>query len=266
MNRLLLETATDVCSVAVAQHETVVAQRTAREVHQHASHLTVFIGEALAEAGIKAEELSEVILSDGPGSYTSLRVGAATAKGLCLALPHLELITVPTLFSLAMAAPVAGPVLAVINSRRGEVYGQLFAAEVVESWRTATFPGAGGPVSPDDSPGLRRGPQNIRLTQDGWWEELVDAAGTEAFAVCGPGQERLREYLPDTVHGPAFVEPTHCAAPYLLAPAVHRPLLDQLAEDVSLATRTARKVDVAAYEPYYLNPPFVTKSTKKPLL
>ncbi|MEM9259498.1 MAG: tRNA (adenosine(37)-N6)-threonylcarbamoyltransferase complex dimerization subunit type 1 TsaB, partial [Bacteroidota bacterium] len=104
MVQLLLETATDVCSVALARDGQILAERTATEAHQHASHLTLFIDEVMQKAGTKLTELNEVVLSDGPGSYTSLRVGAATAKGLCLALPGLSLRVVPTLAALMLAA------------------------------------------------------------------------------------------------------------------------------------------------------------------
>lgn len=265
MNRLLLETATDVCSVAVARGDEVVAQRTAEEVHQHASHLTVFIGEVLASAGIAAAELSEIVLSDGPGSYTSLRVGAATAKGLCVALPHLKLTAVPTLHSLAMASPTAGPVLAVINSRRGEVFGQIFLRNSTDAGpRTENQVREKNPSS-GLVPPLLRGPQNIRLTKNDWWGEVIRAAGTDELLVCGPGQDRLRDHLPAGVEGVRFGDPVSCAASFLLAPALRRPTENTSANPDGILP-AARLVDVAAYEPHYLNPPFVTKSTKKPLL
>jgi tRNA threonylcarbamoyladenosine biosynthesis protein TsaB len=260
MNRLLLETATDVCSVAVAQDGNIIAQRAAKEVHQHASHLTVFIGEALAEAGVAAQDLSEIVLSDGPGSYTSLRVGAATAKGLCLALPHLRLVTVPTLLSLAVAAENSATVLAVINSRRGEVFGQVFPPVITGGQEGVRIP------SRHESIALLRGPQNIRLTQEGWWDDLLRATETREFVICGPGQDRLRDYLPEDAAGVRFGSPSHCAAPLLLAPALRRPIDHDAAERESWSTSVPKVVDVAAYEPFYLNPPFVTKSTKKPLL
>ncbi|SER45381.1 tRNA (adenosine(37)-N6)-threonylcarbamoyltransferase complex dimerization subunit type 1 TsaB [Neolewinella agarilytica] len=241
MTQLLLETATDVCSVAVARDGVILAEHTAKEVYQHASHLTVFIRDVMASAGVEMVELDEVVLSDGPGSFTSLRVGAATAKGLCMALPGLKLRVVPTLLSLAVMLRNAKPTLTVINSRRGEVYGQLFGArtQVQGENKKAGWEEA-----------LWSSPQNIRLTEDEWFEKLNEAAGGIGFNLSGPGQQRVQDHLPEGV----ILQGTglkHCSARLLLAPAS--------------APEGSRLVDVATYEPFYLNPPFVTVSKKKPL-
>ncbi|MEL7161782.1 MAG: tRNA (adenosine(37)-N6)-threonylcarbamoyltransferase complex dimerization subunit type 1 TsaB [Bacteroidota bacterium] len=242
MTQLLLETATEVCSVAVARDGVILAERTATEVHRHASHLTLFIREALEKAAVRMDELEEIVLSDGPGSYTSLRVGAATAKGLCVALPGLRLRVVPTLAALALAARSKDPVLATINSRRGEVYGQLFFGE--ETYSANEKPGLEN-IHP-----LRLEPQNIRLTEPDWWERIATAAGRGYITVVGSGQQRVWDAGGDaSLTG--FAGPERCSSVHLLAPAA--------------APQWSRVVDVASYEPFYLNPPFVTKSTKKPL-
>lgn len=278
MTQLLLETATDVCSVAVARDGALLAERTATEGYRHASHLTVFIREALEAAGLTLAEVDEVVLSDGPGSYTSLRVGAATAKGLCVALPELRLRAVPTLLSLAGASEGDGIVLAVINSRRGEVYGQVFrksysenAAGVlivddrVSAFKAATPRGEGGDTEEGEEVWWwmekLTEPMNLRFADAGWFDEVVRLAGGKPITVVGPGQERLLSALTsqgmETEVGGAA--PYHCSASHLLAPAT---------APLSLLTgeNAARNIaEVAAYEPFYLNPPFVTKSTKKPL-
>ena len=239
MIRLLLETATDVCSVAVARGENILAEYTASEAHQHSSHLTLFIQQVMADAGVKMTDLDEVVLSDGPGSYTSLRVGAATAKGLCMALPRLKLRVVPTLQSLATAAGEAEDrVLATINSRKGEVYGQFFGAgpQVQSKSKEAGFEG------------LWAGPQNIRLTEEAWLERLLELTGGLGFNLCGPGAQRVLDHLPEDTYLRAH-GPEQCSANLLLAPAC--------------SPEYSRLVDVATYEPFYLNPPFVTKSKKK---
>ena len=227
---LLLETATDICSVALAHEGRIVAERTAGEVHQHARYLTLFIQQVLERANATVADLSEIVLSDGPGSYTSLRVGAATAKGLCLARPTLTFSVVPTLTALAHAArPPAGEerILAVLNSRRGEVYGQLFAATDQRSPLTEV--------------------SNVRLTDPRWRGTLLDGVGRGRVFVCGPGTERLRQALPPEDNAFTFGTPLTCAAAQLLFPPRRYP-------------------ELASYEPFYLNPPFVTQSRKKPLL
>jgi len=245
MIRLLLETATDICSVAVARDKEILAEHTSSEAHQHSSHLTLFIDQVMKEAGLKMTEIDEIVLSDGPGSYTSLRVGAATAKGLCLALPGLTLRVVPTLTALAFAAPEGPqPVLATINSRKGEVFGQLFlgAGPQVQG---EVFGKQGIPANLHP---LVLGPSNIRLKEEGWLESIITAAGTQDIVIVGSGQKRVLEHLPVGVQLKTTAPP-HCSAILLLAPAA--------------APQTSRLVDVAAYEPCYLNPPFVTKSKKK---
>lgn len=254
MIRLLLETATDVCSVAVARGEELVAERTAPEVHQHASHLTLFIRDVMDAAGIRMTELEEIVLSDGPGSYTSLRVGAATAKGLCVALPGLKLRVVPTLLSLALASGATGIVLATINSRRGEVFGQLFTLGPRPTGSVEPRP----PVQSQDKEAgedsLWTAPQNIRLTEEGFADRLQAEAGTTEFTVTGPGQARFLEHF--TVSGQIRAAgPERCSARHLLAPV--------LFPAPASAPASSRAVDVAGYEPFYLNPPFVTKSKKK---
>ncbi|MEM9528041.1 MAG: tRNA (adenosine(37)-N6)-threonylcarbamoyltransferase complex dimerization subunit type 1 TsaB, partial [Bacteroidota bacterium] len=218
MVRLLLETATDVCSVALARDGKILAEQTATEPHLHASHLTLFIQEVMQQADTKLTELSEVVLSDGPGSYTSLRVGAATAKGLCLALPGLSLRVVPTLAALMLAAkPHSEATLAVINSRRGEVYGQFFMPEGARPQVQSEVFGKQGLGHLDP---LFLGPQNIRLTEPDWLDRLTAAAQTAYFRVCGPGQQRVWDHLPNNdgeVLG--FAGPEHCSAIHLLAPA-----------------------------------------------
>jgi tRNA threonylcarbamoyladenosine biosynthesis protein TsaB len=243
--RLLLETATDVCSVAVARGDELLAEHTAAEVHQHSSHLTLFVQRVMRAAGLKMTDLDEVVLSDGPGSYTSLRVGAATAKGFCLALPGLKLRVVPTLVALALGAgETVRPVLATINSRKGEVFGQLFLG-AGSRVRGEVFGKQG--IPPGLHP-LALGPTNIRLTEEGWFDALVSAAGTRDIVVCGGGQGRVTGHLPEGIVLETTAPP-HCSADLLLAPAA--------------TPGKSRLVDVAEYEPFYLNAPFVTRSKKK---
>lgn len=238
MIRLLLETATEVCSVAVARDSVLLAEHTALDAHQHSSHLTLFIQQVVEEAGVTLANVDEIILSDGPGSYTSLRVGAATAKGLCMALPGLKLRVVPTLRTLATLSRDGKPTLATINSRRGQVYGQFFGP------RPQVEREIGQAVEED----IWCSPQNIILTEADWFERLKKAAGRETFHVSGPGQQRVLEHLPEGIQLRSL-QPEHCSAIHLLAPAA--------------APEMSRLVDIASYEPFYLNPPFVTKSKKK---
>jgi tRNA threonylcarbamoyladenosine biosynthesis protein TsaB len=123
---LCIETATEICSVAVVTQNRIVALVENNEGNKHASMLTSLIEEALQKAGITLNQLDAIAVSKGPGSYTGLRVGVSTAKGLCYALEK-PLIGISTLQSLAavgmkkMDTPT-GLLLPMLNARRMEVY------------------------------------------------------------------------------------------------------------------------------------------------
>lgn len=82
---ICLETSTAVCSVAICDSSGVVALKESSENKSHASLLTVFINDLLAQTGIKARDLQAVAVSKGPGSYTGLRIGVSAAKGIAYA-------------------------------------------------------------------------------------------------------------------------------------------------------------------------------------
>jgi tRNA threonylcarbamoyladenosine biosynthesis protein TsaB len=82
---ICLETSTPVCSVALCDRSGIVTLKESSEDKSHASRLTVFIDELLSGAGIRARDLEAVAVSKGPGSYTGLRIGVSTAKGIAYA-------------------------------------------------------------------------------------------------------------------------------------------------------------------------------------
>lgn len=100
---LCLDTATDICSVALTRAGEVVACRENSDGNSHARILLPFVEEVLNEAQVKPQELAAVAVSMGPGSYTGLRIGTSTAKGLCYAM-EIPLIAVPTLQIIAAGA------------------------------------------------------------------------------------------------------------------------------------------------------------------
>lgn len=83
---LNIETATTVCSVALAKDGELIALKEINNGYTHAENLTVFIEEIVKEAKIKITDLDAIAISIGPGSYTGLRIGVSTAKGLCYGL------------------------------------------------------------------------------------------------------------------------------------------------------------------------------------
>jgi tRNA threonylcarbamoyladenosine biosynthesis protein TsaB len=126
---LNIETATKNCSVALAKDgKTVLCREIAEEGYSHAERLHVFIEEIISEAGIQLKDLTAVAVSQGPGSYTGLRIGVSAAKGLCYAL-NIPLIAVDTLQALASKAEIAdGLIVPMIDARRMEVYSAVFSA------------------------------------------------------------------------------------------------------------------------------------------
>ena len=132
MNYILnIETATKNCSVSIAKEgKTLVCNQIAEEGYSHAERLHVFIEESIAAAGITYKDLAAIAVSQGPGSYTGLRIGVSAAKGLCFAL-EIPLIAVDTLQALAAQAKVeSGFIVPMLDARRMEVYSAIFSADL----------------------------------------------------------------------------------------------------------------------------------------
>ncbi len=125
---LSIESSTKNCSVAVARDGEVLAIRELCEKRfSHAEKLHSFVLEVMSESTHDLSELDAVAVSKGPGSYTGLRIGVSTAKGLCYAIDK-PLISVPTLESLARQVDASGDELIVplLDARRMEVYSAVF--------------------------------------------------------------------------------------------------------------------------------------------
>ena len=135
MRILLIETATQVCSVAIASEGGILAERRSTEANAHSSQLSLFIGELLEECGMKPSQLSAVCVSSGPGSYTGLRIGVSSAKGICYAL-GIPLVSVPTLEGMAAQyyadhPEYRGLVCPMIDARRMECYSAFYSHDGV---------------------------------------------------------------------------------------------------------------------------------------
>ena len=129
---LLIETSTSVLSVALAIDGTVVAERICREPRMQASLTAPLVKEVLDEAGLKAADCDAVAVSSGPGSYTGLRVGVSTAKGLAFGAGK-PLIAVGTL-DILVDGVMDGTdrpsfIVPMIDARRMEVYTAVYSAE-----------------------------------------------------------------------------------------------------------------------------------------
>ena len=126
---ILIETSTALCSAARAENGAITAYKESSAPKAHASLTAVFIQDMLAERGITLADCDAVCVSKGPGSYTGLRVGVSTAKGLCFG-SQKPLLAVGTLDTLvAQAAEEAADVkfiIPMIDARRMEVYTAVF--------------------------------------------------------------------------------------------------------------------------------------------
>ena len=213
---LQIETATTVCSVALARDGEVVAFKQVDQRNAHAEVITVFIDELLAASGCNYSNIDAIAVSCGPGSYTGLRIGVSTAKGLCFALDK-PLIAIETLEAMAfgaMAKGVADDMLLcpMIDARRMEVY-------------TAIFNSNG---------------ENIKSTAAEIIDEnsFADLLQDNKILFFGDGAEKCRQVLGDNPNS-QFLSGFINSATYLTKKAAEK----FLAKDFE---------DVAYFEPYYL--------------
>ena len=132
---ILIETSTSLCSVALAEDGAVTAYRESSAPKAHASLTAVFVQEVLYERGLALNDCDAVCVSKGPGSYTGLRVGVSTAKGLCFGSGR-PLLAVGTLDTLvAQAEGEYKYIIPMIDARRMEVYACVFenGAQITET-------------------------------------------------------------------------------------------------------------------------------------
>lgn len=221
---LHIETATDICSVALSEGEHLRCLEEAKEPFKHAAQLTLLIQAVLEQSGLNLPALDAVSISSGPGSYTSLRVGTATAKGICYALEK-PLIAVDTLQALALSClkqeREEGLYYPMIDARRMEVY-------------TAGFDAT-----------------NDRLTDA--YALIVDEqtfaeplAKGQQIILCGSGAAKCKTVLPK--EGVLYSD-IDCSATHLV-PLAYR------------AYEAEQFEDIAYYDPLYLKPPNITKAKK----
>ena len=130
-----IETATSVCSVALVQDGKLLSIRESVGARDHSAALTTYVAEVITEARLSFQQLDAIAISIGPGSYTGLRIGVSSAKGLCYALDK-PLIAIDTLKSLAWQAlqkcrkegkdTENAFLVPMLDARRMEVYTAIF--------------------------------------------------------------------------------------------------------------------------------------------
>lgn len=130
---LTIDTSTEKASICLAENGEALCLLLNEEQRDHASWIHLAIQQALQQSGKTLTELKAVAVTSGPGSYTGLRVGMATAKGLCYAL-NIPFISINTLYAMAFAAKNASVdfICPMIDARRMEVFTALYDKELNE--------------------------------------------------------------------------------------------------------------------------------------
>lgn len=223
---ILIETSAALCSVALAEEGRVIAHRESAEGREHASLTAVFVKEVLDEAGLTVADCSAVAVSAGPGSYTGLRVGSSTAKGLCFG-AGIPLIAVPTSDIIVSKAIAEGlvpegctAIVPMIDARRMEVYSAVYSPEGERKTEIA-------PV----------------VVEGGSFDDLPE--GAVLFA--GDGALKCKDIL----GRPGFVFAEVIADAAAMAPLAQRRL------------ESRRFENTAYFEPFYLKDFVATVSRKK---
>ncbi len=143
-NIILIETSTALCSTALVENGVLTSYRESSAPKAHASLTAVFIQEMLDERGLTLADCDAVCVSKGPGSYTGLRVGVSTAKGLCFGSgkPLIAVGTLDTLVAQAGEETAYKFIIPMIDARRMEVYAGVFSSvissEVEKSYEQIT--------------------------------------------------------------------------------------------------------------------------------
>lgn len=234
---LLIETSGTVCSAAMAVDGQVIALVETAEVNNHAAFLTLHIEACCRESGLALAQIDAVAMSKGPGAYTSLRVGASVAKGICYALDK-PLISLHTLEALAygcleIGLPADGLIplwVPMLDARRQELWLALYGADMQE-------------IAPA---------QPLILENNSFEDFLMQYVGDGSgfrFVLSGSGIEKVRSG--------GFLTKNHFWGAQKNSAA-------NLAVMAEKAYKMADFEDIAYFEPFYMKPPNITTPGKPP--
>lgn len=225
---LNIETSTSVCSASISKNGETLALRESFDGKSHGTLLTVFVDELFIECNLTAKEIDAVAVSEGPGSYTGLRIGVSVAKGICYA-ANKPLIAVNTLKSMALMAidkygKLAYQYCSMIDARRMEVYSAVF----------------------DNEANVLRKTVAKVIDNDSYKNELSD----HKIAFYGDGAFKCKDAIMS--ENAVFIENIYPSAQYMAKLSAEA----YLKEDFK---------DVAYFEPFYLKD-FVATTPKKKVL
>lgn len=223
---LSIETSAMSCSACASVDGELIVNRIKPDGRNHSELLGVFIDEIITELENKNLKLDAVAVSAGPGSYTGLRIGVSTAKGICYGY-DIPLISIPTLQLIANTAEkeskIEGTYIPMIDARRMEVYTAKYKAGKVISDEVALI-----------------------VDETSYREELT----TETLVFCGDGSGKCKDVI--TSNNAQFVDDVIATAENMIP----------LAEN---AFNNQEFVDLAYFEPNYLKA-FQTTVSKKNVL
>jgi tRNA threonylcarbamoyladenosine biosynthesis protein TsaB len=214
---LHIETSTEICSAAISNDNGIVASKEHFIERSHAAILTSLIEEVIAQSNIDFADLNAVAVSKGPGSYTGLRIGVSTAKGICYAL-NIPLIAVDTLLIIAeMANAFTENItentlfLPMIDARRMEVYTAVYNHHLDQ-----------------------KSPVSATIIDA---DTFVHFTPNQHLVFCGNGAEKCKEFVS---HANAiFLTELYPSAKYMHNSAMQK-------------YNSAEFENVAYFEPYYL--------------
>jgi tRNA threonylcarbamoyladenosine biosynthesis protein TsaB len=252
---ILIETSTALCSVALAEDGTVTAYRESSAPKAHASLTAVFVQEVLAERGVTLADCDAVCVSMGPGSYTGLRVGVSTAKGLCFGAGK-PLLAVGTLDTLVAQASSSAEAEANVEPRSG-----LYPREEASA----------GENGATDMANVEPRPRYI--------VPMIDARRMEVYAAVFENGKQITETAPaiiDETSYAEYLEQGPClfigdgagkCADVIKHPNAHfcqcHPNAAAMLQPALESLRKADFKDVAYFEPFYLKEFVATVSKKK---
>lgn len=222
---LHIESTSTVCSLAISENETLIAIKEVNDGFSHAENLHLFIQDVLKQSGLNINQLNAISISSGPGSYTGLRIGFASAKGLAYAL-KIPLIKVDTLKSLSKSVidlvKKDAYYCPLIDARRMEVYYALHANDLIE----------------------RQKPNNLVITK----ESISIFELEKPIYFFGDGLEKSKQLL-STLNDFYFIENIMPSAKHLI-PFAYEKFIENDFEDLAYA------------EPFYLKDFFFTTASK----
>lgn len=228
---LSIETSTQMCSASLSRDGEVILSKQHFDGYSHASHLTVLIESLIAEAGTGLAAIDAMAVSSGPGSYTGLRIGISTAKGICYAL-NKPMIAINSLEVLAwqmqqiqgLATSPSSWLCPMIDARRMEVYTSFFDLEMHS--------------------------QSEIVAEIITEQSFLNILDTRQVIFAGNGADKCTE----TIIHPNAVFIANC-----------NPLAHDMAKPAFKAYQSGRFEDVAYMEPFYLKD-FVATTPKNKVL